>query len=91
MKKNVSLCLAAIAAGFCLTACNCKTGCNTESADSLTVSGLNPADFASDSTALYTITNENGMEVCFTNFGGRIVSIMVPDKDRSEEHTSELQ
>lgn len=30
---------------------------------------------------LYTLTNENGMEVCFTNFGGRIVSIMVPDKD----------
>ena len=30
---------------------------------------------------LYTLTNKNGMEVCITNFGGRIVSIMVPDKD----------
>ena len=30
---------------------------------------------------LYTLTNANGMEVCITNFGARIVSIMVPDKD----------
>lgn len=30
---------------------------------------------------LYTLTNQNGMEVCITNFGGRIVSIMVPNKD----------
>ena len=30
---------------------------------------------------LYTLTNDNGMEVCITNFGGRIVSIMVPNKD----------
>jgi len=30
---------------------------------------------------LFTLTNKQGMEVCITNFGGRIVSIMVPDKD----------
>ena len=30
---------------------------------------------------LYTLKNANGMEVCITNFGGRVVSIMVPDKD----------
>ena len=51
----------------------------------LTVSGLNPKDFKGTyngmPTALYTMTNANGMEVCVTNFGGRIVSIMVPDKD----------
>ena len=81
MKKNLFLSLAAIAAGLCLTACEGKTAGNTENADSLTLSGLNPADFLSDSTALYVLTNENGMEVCFTNFGGRIVSIMVPDKN----------
>ena len=51
----------------------------------LTVSGLDPKDFESTyngmPTALYTMTNANGMEVCVTNFGGRIVSIMVPDKN----------
>jgi len=49
----------------------------------LTKSGLNPDSFVSEydgkATALYTLTNSNGMEVCITNFGGRIVSIMVPD------------
>jgi len=81
MKKNLFLGLAAIATGLCLTACGGQTASTDESGDSLTLSGLNPADFASDSTALYVLKNENGMEVCFTNFGGRIVSIMVPDKD----------
>ncbi|MBD5213682.1 MAG: galactose mutarotase [Bacteroidales bacterium] len=51
----------------------------------LTKSGLNPEKFktevAGKPTGLYTLTNANGMEVCVTNFGGRIVSIMVPDKD----------
>lgn len=56
----------------------------------LTASGLNPADFdtvyvdevkGEKAVALYTLKNANGMEVCITNFGGRIVSIMVPDKD----------
>ncbi|MCM1520619.1 MAG: galactose mutarotase [Lachnoclostridium sp.] len=51
----------------------------------LTKSGLNPEKFIAErdgkTTALYTLTNENGMEVCITNFGGRIVSIMTPDRD----------
>jgi aldose 1-epimerase len=81
MKKSVFLCLAAIAAGLCMTACNGKAESNNQGADSLTVSGLKFEDFKSDSTALYVLKNEAGMEVCFTNFGGRIVSIMVPDKN----------
>ena len=51
----------------------------------LTVSGLDPEQFKGTyngaATALYTLTNESGMEVCITTFGGRIVSIVVPDKD----------
>lgn len=31
-------------------------------------------------TGLYTLTNNKGMEVCITNVGARIVSIMVEDK-----------
>ena len=49
------------------------------------VSGLEKADFISEvagkPTALYVLKNANGMEVCITNYGGRIVSIMVPDRD----------
>lgn len=30
---------------------------------------------------LFTLTNRSGMEVCITNYGGRIVSVMVPDRD----------
>lgn len=32
-------------------------------------------------TDLFVLKNDNGMEVCVTNFGGRIVSVMVPDRD----------
>lgn len=59
-------------------------GSNKETAQ-LTKSGLDPKNFESvidnDSTSLVTLTNTSGMEVCITNYGGRIVSIMVPDKN----------
>ncbi|MBR1787875.1 MAG: galactose mutarotase [Bacteroidaceae bacterium] len=78
MMKNVLLASAAV----CVLA-SCET--KKPEATGLTASGLNPAEFESviDSvqTSLYTLTNQNGMEVCITNFGGRIVSIMVPDKN----------
>ena len=51
----------------------------------LTVSGLNPAAFDSTingkKTELITLKNNNGMEVCLTNYGGRVVSLVVPDKN----------
>ncbi|MFA6676437.1 MAG: aldose epimerase family protein [Bacteroidales bacterium] len=62
---------------FLMMSCQEKT--------SLTLSGLNPADFITEvdsiQTNLYSIKNKSGMEVCITNFGGRIVSMMVPDKN----------
>ena len=64
-------------AALCMSACAEK--------QTLTLSGLDPQAFVGEkdgkATALYTLTNANGMEVCVTNFGGRIVSVMVPDKD----------
>jgi aldose 1-epimerase len=65
-------------AAIMLSSCNCDK-CQT------TVSGLNPAAF--DTTInekpvkLYTLKNANGMEVCITNYGARIVSLVVPDRD----------
>ena len=58
-------------------------GCTSSPEDGITKSGLDPANFKTDSTALYTLRNKSGMEVCITNYGGRIVSIMVPDKNDS--------
>ena len=61
------------------------TACNPAPKASEALSGLKRADFQSEQqgkqTDLYTLTNKNGMEVRVTNFGGRIVSIMVPDKE----------
>ena len=55
-----------------------------EGKQNLTLSGLDPAHFESNvegrATHLYTMRNSKGMEVCITNFGARIVSIMVPDR-----------
>lgn len=49
-----------------------------------TASGLVKTNFETThegkKTDLYVLKNKAGMEVCITNFGGRIVSIMVPDK-----------
>ena len=73
MKKFFAICAAALMLAGC-----------AEKGPVLTKSGLNPEDFKAErdggTTALYTLTNKAGMEVCVTNFGGRIVSVMVPDK-----------
>ena len=68
-------------AAICLIACKQQS----EPVDTHTRSGLDPADFVAEvdgvQTGLYTLTNSHGMEVCITNFGGRIVSIVLPDRD----------
>ncbi|MBR2292622.1 MAG: galactose mutarotase [Prevotella sp.] len=68
------------AAALMLSAC-----AGGQQAPTLTVSGLDPAKF--DTTIqekpvkLYTLKNQNGMEVCITNYGARVVSLCVPDKN----------
>ncbi len=58
-------------------------GCDR--AERPTRSGLLRSDFQTTveerQTDLYTLANAAGMEVCITPFGGRIVSIVVPDRD----------
>ena len=80
MKKTL---LATIAFAFLLASCG-----KDKPVDLPTASGLYPSKFETiteqgDTTHLYTIKNANGMEACVTNIGGRIVSLMVPDKSGS--------
>lgn len=81
MKKLIPFAAAALCA--LLLACNGGGKSTTDSGT--TQSGLNPAHFADTvggkPVALYRLTDDSGMEVCVTNYGGRIVSIMVPDRD----------
>lgn len=74
MKRTLTF----FAAATALTLSSC---CNEPQ---LTLSGLNPADFEAEidgqQLKLYTLTNASGMEITVTPFGGRIVSIMAPDR-----------
>ena len=78
MKKNL-FCMPAVCGIAALT-----ISCGAPSAEK-TLSGLDPVRFRTElsgrPTDLYRLTNAAGMEVCVTNYGGRIVSVMVPDKD----------
>ena len=51
----------------------------------LTLSGLDAAKFDTvineKPVKLYTLKNQQGMEVCITNYGGRVVSLVVNDRD----------
>lgn len=79
MKKTLILSMLSV---FLLVAC---MGGKQENSVELTESGLNPQKFVTDvdgkKTGLYILRNKNNMEVCVTNFGGRIVSIMAPDRN----------
>lgn len=69
----------------------CACGGKGEKAESQTkeetktLSGLKPSDFVSEvdgkPTALYVLKNSQGAEACVTNWGGRLVSVMVPDRN----------
>ncbi|NDV56457.1 galactose mutarotase [Parabacteroides sp. 52] len=74
MKK---ICLAVMA--ICtLFACS-------EKKEETTLSGLLQSDFVATAdgkpAALYVLKNAQGAEACITNYGGRLVSMMVPDKN----------
>lgn len=68
-----------------LAVCLLLAGCKENPAERPTESGLYKKNFETEykgkKTDLYTLTNNAGMEVCITNLGGRIASILVPDKD----------
>lgn len=55
----------------------------------MTLSGLNIRDFQTEIdgqlTNLFVLKNRQGMEVCITNYGGRVVSLMVPNREGKME------
>lgn len=59
--------------------------CHSNVEEQKTASGLEPKNFQSlvndRKTDLFTLKNKSGAEVCITNYGGRIVSLMIPDRD----------
>ncbi|HUI33657.1 MAG TPA: aldose epimerase family protein [Dysgonamonadaceae bacterium] len=77
MKKNLFFILGL----FVLIACTGKT----EQEEKETLSGLKKSNFETEingkQTHLFVLMNDAGMEVTVTNYGGRIVSVMVPDKN----------
>lgn len=78
--KNIKSINLLLCAGLLLFA-----SCTTNKTTTITTSGLNPERFDTivneKPIKLYTLKNDTGMEVCITNFGGRVVSISVPDKN----------
>lgn len=60
--------------------------CDSPPSDQTIQSGLKRENFRTivngDSVDLFVIHNNNGMEVCITNYGGRVVSMLVPDRKR---------
>lgn len=86
--KRIFTKMTALSAGILLAGAGVmltSTGCSQQKEATLTKSGIDPAKFAGErdgkQTALYILENANGMEACITNFGGRIVSLTVPDRD----------
>ncbi len=73
-----SILLPAICFAVALTSCNSTTtsdqaDAKIDSAYTTTIDGK--------AVQLYTLTNKSGASVTITNYGGRVVSINVPDKD----------
>ena len=68
-----------------LAAALALVGCQSSKENTTTKSGLDPEKFITTvdgkDVALYTLVNKNGVEACITNYGGRVVSLMVPDKE----------
>ena len=61
------------------TSCNSNTSSSDKSETKSDASYTATID--GKAVKLYTLTNKSGASVSITNYGGRVVSILVPDKD----------
>lgn len=77
MNRNFLLSVISLLSALC--------SCTASPEEGKTLSGLCPRDFQTvvdgKQTDLFVLKNRSGMEACITNYGGRIVSVMVPDRD----------
>lgn len=71
-----------------MSASACNSGSNSKEADSSTKTStvtLSPKDFEKTidgkETALFTLQNASGSKALITNYGGRLVSLYVPDQN----------
>lgn len=95
LKNNAGLLLTALSFGssLLLSGCNTKETKTNETTGTQTTTTGQRADSAqttaqsfgklADSTEAqqYTLTNRHGLKAVFTNYGGRMVSLLVPDKN----------
>ena len=87
--RKILLSLSTVAMVLSLASCNNNQKQAEGSADSVnvesTIVSLDKANFEKTidgkQVSLYTLKNENNASVTITNYGGRIVSIVVPNKD----------
>jgi aldose 1-epimerase len=84
--KSKNFYAAMLAAGLLsFSACNQSTKQTTKMTDSTTVGQLPVAsgfekDIDGKATKLYVLKNNKGAQAAITNYGGRLVSLLVPDK-----------
>jgi aldose 1-epimerase len=89
MKLNQNVVIVALFVSGVLGACNSTGNKNKSSADSTQSSSnkilLDSAAFTGTTdqkqTHLYMLKNKNGMQAAITNYGGRLVSLLVKDKN----------
>lgn len=83
MNKN-SISYFVLLVAVIMSSCNQQQN-KSESQDSTSVNIPDTSNFNlvvnGKQVKLYTLTNANKMKVAITNYGGRVVSILVPDKD----------
>lgn len=81
MKKIFkALPVAAICLAIAFSSCQ-SNGTKSTAADKTTDSAKYSATIDGKQVTLYTLKNKSGASVSITNYGGRVVSLFVPDKD----------
>jgi aldose 1-epimerase len=78
MNKAVLIMLTSIAM---LSSCVNSGTSNKRSNDNITETDKWETTYRGNQTQLFTLKNKNGMVVTITNYGGKVVSIIVPDKN----------